>query len=70
MNLGGQNEPSDLVEVVRCKDCRYGRPSIEGDRIVCHGEYHSKTWYCPLGKERGNENENQEILQEIRRVDR
>lgn len=50
----------DAVEVVRCKDCRWGK-EVCGN-IECFAdlnaptEYHGYEWYCPIG-ERGFEDE-------------
>lgn len=46
----------DIVSVVRCKDCKWGR-EISGN-IECNAdrnnppEYHGYGWFCPLGEER------------------
>lgn len=48
----------DSVEVVRCKDCRWGREAC--GNIECFvdsnipSEYHGYEWFCPNG-ERGSE---------------
>lgn len=44
----------DFVQVVRCKDCKWGRESC--GNIECHvdlnipSEYHGYDWYCPNGE--------------------
>lgn len=44
----------DFVQVVRCKDCKWGRVSC--GNIECHvdlnipSEYHGYDWYCPNGE--------------------
>ena len=44
----------DAVEVVRCKDCKWGREAC--GNIECHvdlnipSEYHGYYWYCPNGE--------------------
>lgn len=57
-----ENEPPkpnhDLVEVVRCKNCRWGRESC--GNIECSvdanvnlpSEYHGYDWFCPKGERR------------------
>ena len=46
----------DAVEVVRCKDCRWGK-EVCGN-IECFAdtnvppEYHSYEWFCPNGEHR------------------
>ena len=47
----------DAVEVVRCKDCKYGEqcPGDESDWWLCH--YHGSDWnkenhYCSFGERR------------------
>ena len=46
----------DLVEVVRCKDCRWGREAC--GNIECSvdlnlpPEYHGYDWFCPNGERR------------------
>lgn len=43
----------DLVEVVRCEKCRWGRelpfPLNTGETIECGGRYHEGNWYCADG---------------------
>lgn len=42
------------IEIVRCKDCKWGRESC--GNIECHvdlnipSEYHGYDWYCPNGE--------------------
>lgn len=46
----------DIVHVVRCKDCRWGK-EISGN-IECYTdlnlppEYHGYEWFCPNGERR------------------
>lgn len=54
------NAPTvDAVEVVRCKDCRWGREAC--GNIECSAdlnlppEYHGYEWYCPNGERREDE---------------
>lgn len=50
---------ADLVAVVRCKDCRWGREAC--GNIECRvdinlpSEYHGYDWYCPNGERRDDE---------------
>ena len=53
------NAPTvDAVEVVRCKDCRWGREAC--GNIECSvdlnlpPEYHGYEWFCPNGERRKN----------------
>ena len=45
---------ADVVEVVRCKDCRWGKESC--GNIECFAdtnvppEYHGYDWFCPNGE--------------------
>ena len=45
---------ADVVEVVRCKDCRWGREAC--GNIECRAdmsvppEYHGYDWFCPNGE--------------------
>lgn len=47
---------ADVVEVVRCKECRFGRETY--GNIGCFAgryepiEYHGYDWYCPKGERR------------------
>lgn len=47
---------ADVVEVVRCKDCRWGKESC--GNIECFAdtnmppEYHGYDWFCPNGEKR------------------
>ena len=49
----------DAVEVVRCKDCRWGREAC--GNIECSAdlnlppEYHGYEWFCPNGERKENE---------------
>jgi hypothetical protein len=52
----------DVVEVVRCKDCRTGKgntPKMGTGWIYCNNndQYHKETHFCSYG-ERRSENEN------------
>ena len=55
-----QNAPTiEAVEVVRCKDCRWGREvcgNIECS-VDCNlpPEYHGYEWFCPNGERRNDE---------------
>ena len=45
--------PKDLVEVVRCKDCKYGAPTIINGvwlSVTCGGLNHRPDWFCADGK--------------------
>ena len=50
---------ADVVEVVRCKDCRWGREAC--GNIECFAdtnvppEYHGYEWFCPNGERRTDE---------------
>lgn len=49
---------ADVVEVVRCKDCRWGKEAC--GNIECFAdlnaptEYHGYEWFCPNGEMRGD----------------
>ena len=51
--------PSAQPEIVRCKDCRWGR-EVCGN-IECFAdinvptEYHGYEWYCPIGERKDDE---------------
>ena len=52
-----EQQTIDAVEVVRCKDCRYGKEAC--GNIECTvdigstwAEYHGYEWFCPLGERR------------------
>ena len=53
-----KNIPSaDVVEVVRCKDCRIGKgntPKMGAGWIYCenNGQYHKETHFCGYGERR------------------
>lgn len=54
-----QIEAADVVPVVRCKDCKWGRKvcgNIECfvDRNI-PPEYHGYEWFCPNGERRTDE---------------
>ena len=53
------NEPKDMVEVVRCKDCRhhFPPPHPDGQYAKCkHSCLHTKmTDFCSYGERRGKE---------------
>ncbi len=53
--------PVDAIEVIRCKDCRWGREvcgNIEcSTDLNLPPEYHGYEWFCPNG-ERGEEETN------------
>ena len=52
---------AEVVEVVRCKDCKNYRPvnSIYGRCSVLEADYIAKDFYCMCGvRERGEANEN------------
>ena len=50
--------PSDQPEIVRCKDCRWGREKF--GNIECFAdinvpsEYHGYDWFCPNGEREDN----------------
>lgn len=50
----GTEKYGEYVEVVRCKDCKWGREAC--GNIECHvdlnipSEYHGYDWYCPNGE--------------------
>lgn len=55
-----RNAPTvDAVEVVRCKDCRWGKETC--GNIECSAdlnlpsEYHGHEWFCPNGERRKDE---------------
>ena len=52
-------EIADVVEVVKCKDCIYGKSANDGT-VFCradtiHAQYvwRDQDWFCASGKERG-----------------
>ena len=52
--------PSTEPEIIRCKDCRWGR-EVCGN-IECFvdsniPEYHGYEWFCPNGERKGEKNE-------------
>lgn len=52
--LGYQSDgnPKDLVEVVRCKDCRHGAPTIINGTylsVTCGDVDHRPDWFCADG---------------------
>ena len=58
-----ENAPTiDAVEVIRCKDCKYGEPvydliGLAQDDLVCCGNarcvcVHKPNWYCADGERR------------------
>lgn len=57
----------DVVEVVRCKDCKYcevfypckaiGEESIEGHCCRLHNAYRKPTDFCSYGIKRGEDND-------------
>lgn len=50
------NAPITVMELVRCKDCRWGREAC--GNIECFidsnipSEYHGYEWFCPNGERR------------------
>ena len=44
------NTKVDMVEVVRCKDCKHGEPGACGDGVDCDGVWHSDDWFCADGE--------------------
>ena len=51
MQILDEAPTADVVEVVRCKDCRFGR-KVCGN-IECSfniTEYHGYNWFCPSGE--------------------
>lgn len=53
------NAPVTVQELVRCKDCRWGRETC--GNIECFVdmyepvEYHGYEWFCPLGERKDDE---------------
>ena len=41
---------SDVVPVVRCRDCKFYHGVNE--ECGCNGGYHSEDWYCAAGERR------------------
>lgn len=37
---------ADVVEVVRCKDCKHGMYDVMCKFYWCHGVAHSANWFC------------------------
>ena len=54
-----RNDPeSEWVEIIRCKDCRWGREvcgNIECSVDSNMPEYHGYEWFCPNGERRTDE---------------
>ena len=55
-----ENAPTvDAVQVVRCKDCRWGKEAC--GNIECNvdlnlpSEYHGYEWFCPNGERKDDE---------------
>lgn len=50
MGYDSSGNALDLVEVVRCRDCKfyYG----VNEECVCNGWYRSEDWYCANGERR------------------
>lgn len=54
-----QAESVDAVEVVRCKNCRWGKETC--GNIECFAdinvptEYHGYDWFCPIGERNDGE---------------
>ena len=45
--------PKDLVEVVRCKDCKYGAPTVINGvwlSVTCGGLDRRPDWFCADGE--------------------
>lgn len=38
--------------VVRCKDCKHGKPGACGYGVDCDGVWHDGDWFCADGKRR------------------
>ena len=47
-----EEKEKDLVEVIRCKDCKYGIPAKGSDFYMCGKEWikRHKDFYCGDGK--------------------
>lgn len=47
---------ADVVEVIRCKDCRWGREACGNIECLVDTnippEYHGYEWFCPNGERR------------------
>lgn len=58
LNVIDEQPTADVVEVVRCKDCRYGH-QYTNDRVYCslgHDMYaYRPNDYCSYGERRGDE---------------
>lgn len=53
-----QAELVDAVEVVRCKDCRWGKEAHGSIECTVENgsnwaEYHGYEWFCPNGERKG-----------------
>ena len=44
------NKKVDMVEVVRCKDCKHGESGACGYGIDCDGVWHDDDWFCADGE--------------------
>lgn len=50
--------PKDLVEVVRCKDCKHGAPTIINGvwlSVTCGDVDRRPEWFCADGKRRDDD---------------
>lgn len=51
-------EKKDCVEIVRCKDCRWGREVCGNIECLADSnipEYHGYEWFCPIGERKEKE---------------
>lgn len=39
-------------QIVRCKDCKHGKPGACGDDVDCDGVWHDDNWFCADGERR------------------
>ena len=45
-----KEEKPDIVEVVRCKYCRWGQPDVLLNIYWCDGTPHDKDFFCANGR--------------------
>lgn len=42
-------------QIVRCKDCKHGKPDACGDGVDCDGAWHDDEWFCADGEKKDGE---------------
>ena len=49
-------EEGNLVEVVRCKDCKYYQRDLMWGHGYCYGQKRKEDWFCADGRRRDDGN--------------